>query len=121
MTNTTAVTTPTKSQSVDSFIALALEKNVSIETMEKLFAMKEKYDAAQAKAAFVQALADFQHDCPKITKTKKVMNKDGRSVRYQYAPSIRSSSKQRVLLPSMASPTDGRRRTRTTVLKPSQQ
>jgi ERF superfamily protein len=72
--------------SVDSFITQALNANVPIETMEKLFAMKEKHDAAQAKAAFVQALADFQHDCPKIAKTKKVMNKDGRSVRYQYAP-----------------------------------
>jgi hypothetical protein len=85
---TTAVTTPAEREpaSVDSFIAQALNANVSIETMEKLFAMKEKHDAAQAKAAFVQALADFQRDCPKITKTKKVMNKDGRTVRYQYAP-----------------------------------
>src|SRR3990167_2131118 len=28
----------------------------------------------------------FQDSCPAIKKTKKVMNKDGRTVRYQYAP-----------------------------------
>ena len=83
---TIATTTQNEQASVDSFIIQALATNVPIETMEKLFALKEKHDAAQAKAAFVQALADFQRDCPKITKTKKVMNKDGRTVRYQYAP-----------------------------------
>src|SRR3990167_10453941 len=28
----------------------------------------------------------FQDSCPVIKKTKKVLNKDGRTVRYQYAP-----------------------------------
>jgi hypothetical protein len=88
MTKTTAVTTPAQREpsSIDSFISQAIENKLPIEAMERFFALKEKYDAAQAKAAFVQALADFQRDCPKIAKTKKVMNKDGRSVRYQYAP-----------------------------------
>jgi ERF superfamily len=59
---------------------------VPVETLEKLFALREKVKAEQAREAFTQALADFQGDCPIIAKTKKVMNKDGRTVRYVYAP-----------------------------------
>jgi hypothetical protein len=54
--------------------------------MEKLFALREKVKAEQAKEAFVSALSSFQSECPMVEKTKKVMNKDGVSVRYQYAP-----------------------------------
>jgi len=42
--------------------------------------------AEKAKEAFVAAMASFQSQVPVIKKTKKVMNKDGRTVRYQYAP-----------------------------------
>lgn len=84
-----AVITPAQAKevaSVEGFIGQAIEKGVSVETMERLFSLREKVKAEQAKEAFVQALAYFQADCPIIKKTKKVLNKDGRSVRYQYAP-----------------------------------
>ena len=72
--------------SVDTFIQQAIGSNVSVETMEKLFALREKVKAEKAKEEYTQAMAYFQRDCPVIEKTKKVMNKDGISVRYMYAP-----------------------------------
>jgi ERF superfamily len=73
-------------ESFGAMVQRAIDKGVPVETMERLLAMYEKIKAAQAKAAFDRALAAFQAECPTIQKTKKVMNKDGRSVRYQYAP-----------------------------------
>lgn len=72
--------------SVESFISQALATNVSPETLERLFDLKERVDAERAKTAFVEAMAVFQSECPVIKKTKKVLNKDGQSVRYTYAP-----------------------------------
>lgn len=73
-------------QSVDSFITLALTNNAPIETLERLFALHKEVEAEKAKSAFVQALANFQRNCPVIEKKKKVMNKDGQSIRYMFAP-----------------------------------
>lgn len=75
-----------KDNSVDTFISQAIAGNLPVETMEKLFSLREKVKAEQAKEAFVSALSGFQSECPVIEKKKKVMNKDGVSVRYQYAP-----------------------------------
>lgn len=72
--------------SVESLISQAIAGNVPVETLERLFSLRERVNAERAKAAFVEALATFQSQCPIIEKTKKVLNKDGRSVRYQYAP-----------------------------------
>lgn len=73
-----------KSQ-VDLFIEQAIKSNASIETMERLFALHKEVQAERAKAAFVQALANFQKEVPVIGKTKKVSGNDGK-LRYQYAP-----------------------------------
>lgn len=75
-----------KETSVDTFISQALASNTPVETMEKLFALREKVKAEQAKEAFVQALATFQSECPVIEKTKKVLNKNSTTVRYMFAP-----------------------------------
>ncbi len=72
--------------SVESFISKAIEAKAPVETIEKFFALMEKVKANQAKEAYVSALARFQATCPIIQKTKKVLNKDGRTVRYVYAP-----------------------------------
>ena len=70
---------------VGSFITLAIEKGLPVETMEKLFALREKAKAEIAKEGFTRAMADFQNDCPIIEKKKIVTGKDG-SLRYKYAP-----------------------------------
>lgn len=41
---------------------------------------------AAAERAFYDALSAFQRECPVIQKTKAVYNKDGRTIRYHYAP-----------------------------------
>lgn len=74
-----------ETKQVDSFIDKAIAVNAPVETLERLFALHEKVEARNAKAQFVQAVADFQKDCPKIEKSKKVNGKDGK-LRYQYAP-----------------------------------
>ncbi len=74
------------SPSVEGMITLAIEKGASVDTLERLMAIRREVRAEQAKEAYDRALASFQAECPTIRKTAKVMNKDGRSVRYQYAP-----------------------------------
>jgi ERF superfamily len=68
------------------FIEQAINKGLPVETMEKLFALRKKVKAEQAREAYVDALSIFQSKCPVIAKTKKVLNKYGRTVRYTYAP-----------------------------------
>lgn len=77
---------PKQVVSMQEMITHALDKGASIEVMERMFAMKKDWDIQQAKAGYVQAMATFQSECPVIKKTKKVLNKDGRTVRYMYAP-----------------------------------
>ena len=68
------------------FIQEAITNKLPVETMEKLFTLYKEINQEKAKEAFVKALANFQNTIPVIKKTKKVMNKDGRTVRYMYAP-----------------------------------
>jgi hypothetical protein len=68
-------------------IALAIEKGVDIDKLERLFNLKEKYDAAQANKSFLNAMAKFQKDCPEIIKNKQVgyTNKNGTFTGYKFA------------------------------------
>jgi hypothetical protein len=82
---------PSKKQSPaiatgEALIAQAIDKNVPVETMEKLLAMRRELRQEDAKEKFNKAMAQFQAKCPTIGKTKKVMEKDNVHVRYQYAP-----------------------------------
>lgn len=76
-------------QTTDAFglIAMAVQKGtLDIETIKELRALQKEMKADMAQEAFIQAMAGFQGECPTIEKTKNVMNKDGRTVRYVYAP-----------------------------------
>lgn len=70
--------------SVDTFISQAIAGNLPVETMEKLFVLKEKYEAGRAKEAFTKAMASFQKACPIIEKKNPVKNKNGNVV-YHFA------------------------------------
>ncbi len=74
------------SPTVEVLISQAITQGLPVETMERLFTLREKVKAEQAREAFVDSMSSFQSVCPIIEKTKKVLNKDGRTVRYQYAP-----------------------------------
>ncbi len=71
---------------VAELLSQAVSNNASVEILERLFSLREKVKAEQAKEAFVESLANFQQEMPVIKKTKNVMNKDGQTVRYTFAP-----------------------------------
>jgi len=59
---------------------------LNVDVLERLMALEKDMRRDAAEVAYHSALADFQYQCPVIEKTKKVMNKDGKTVRYRYAP-----------------------------------
>ena len=70
-----------------SLIALAIEKGLDINQLEKLLGLKERYDQVQANKAFISSMSNFQKDVPEIQK-KKLVNfpsKTGGMVNYKYA------------------------------------
>lgn len=69
----------------ETLISQAIEKGVSVDTMERLLAMRRELKAEFAKEAFDKAMAKFQAECPTIVKTKEVKTKSG-IVAYRYAP-----------------------------------
>jgi hypothetical protein len=62
-----------------TLISQAIDKNVPVETMEKLLSMRRELRAEKAKEAYDQAMSSFQADCPTIEKRKQGYN-------YKYAP-----------------------------------
>ena len=71
--------------SAEMLITRAIDKNVSVETMERLLKMRRELKAEYAKEEFDKAMANFQMDCPEVKKTKEVKTKSGQ-VAYRYAP-----------------------------------
>jgi hypothetical protein len=77
----------TPASGFDRFIELALNKQVPVETLERLLAMQKEIMAANAKAAYDAALSAFQAECPIIHKGTEVRNSTakGGGLRYRYA------------------------------------
>ena len=69
----------------EMLIAKAIDKNVPVETMERLLVMRRELKAEWAKAEFDKAMSAFQSDCPIIKKTKSVKTNAG-DLAYKYAP-----------------------------------
>jgi hypothetical protein len=67
----------------DQLLALAVDKNLDIDKLEKLLLMKERWDAAQARRSFFDALSIFQTKCPVLIKSKLVAFG---TTKYHYAP-----------------------------------
>lgn len=69
-------------------LSQAIDKDLDIEKLERLMAMKERYDKDQSRKLFFEALADFQNRCPELRKNKKVSAKlkEGGTLEYDYAP-----------------------------------
>jgi hypothetical protein len=68
--------------SIEALIAKAIDKNVPVETMERLLAMRRELRAEWAKEEFDKAMAAFQAECPIIDKSSKV---SFGTTRYSYA------------------------------------
>ena len=76
-----------------SMISHAIDKGATVETLEKMFALQERWEANQAKKKFDKAMSDFQAKCPVIEKGKPIYEKgqenlpvEQRKIRYSYAP-----------------------------------
>lgn len=71
---------------VVAFINQAITAGAPIETMERLFALHERWEANQAKKVFNEAMANFKRDCPVITKDKAGGETKSGQRAYNYAP-----------------------------------
>ena len=74
-----------------ALLAQAIDKNLPIESMERLLAMRREMKQEWAREQYFNALAGFQHECPVIAKEKKVPNKKKdnekeATTKYTYAP-----------------------------------
>ncbi len=77
---------PETTQQTD-LLSLAIQQGANIETLEKLMALQERYQANKARASFFDALSRFQQVCPSIVKEKKVLYKtDKGQTSYNFAP-----------------------------------
>lgn len=75
-----------QSLTVEDLIARAIEKG-DINTIERLFDLRQKVKAEKAQEAFDSALSAFQAECPVIPKKRTVREKPekGGKVRYHFA------------------------------------
>ena len=70
-----------------TLIEMAIEKGASIENLEKLMALQERWESNQAKKTFLIAMSEFQSRCPVMQKGKTVnfKNSTGSITTYKYA------------------------------------
>lgn len=66
-----------------ALLTLAVQQNLDIEKLEKLMGLQERYQANQARMAFLESLSNFQNECPVLEKKKKVAFGN---TKYSYAP-----------------------------------
>jgi hypothetical protein len=71
---------------LETLISQAITKELPIETMKELLAMRKELKNEWAKEQYFRSLSTFQSLCPIIKKDKDVLNKDGKTKRYSYAP-----------------------------------
>ena len=74
--------------SPEGLISQAIRKGATVDTLERLLAMRTQLKAEKAEEVYHSTMAEFQGECPIIKKTKKVLNKQekGGGVRYSFAP-----------------------------------
>jgi hypothetical protein len=60
--------------SPQGLIAQALDQKLPVETLERLMDLSERWQANQAKSAFLKAMNQFQCEVPEIIKTKQGHN-----------------------------------------------
>lgn len=66
-----------------SLISQAIDKGISVEALEKLMGLQERWEANNARKEFFAALSTFQSKCPEIRKNKTVAFNE---TKYNYAP-----------------------------------
>lgn len=61
-----------RESTIDRMLTLAMDQNADLDRLEQLYAMKQKYEADEARKAFVDALASFKSEPLRIAKDKHV-------------------------------------------------
>ena len=84
--NETSIIPAPASIDAGALLSLAIDKGAGIDVLERLMAIRGELEKENARKDYFADLSQFQSACPVIHKGKAVMNKDGRSVRYHYAP-----------------------------------
>lgn len=76
-----------RESTIDRMLALAMDQNADLDRLEQLYEMKRKYDADEARKAFVSDLAAFKAEPLRIEKDKHVCytKKDGTKTEYDHA------------------------------------
>jgi hypothetical protein len=69
----------------DQYIATAIERGSDVATLERLFDLKAKHDAAEAKKAFIKAMQEFQSIKPDLPRTQSVSFGAGKTA-YNFCP-----------------------------------
>lgn len=79
----------------ENLLAIAVKKGASVEQLEKLMDLQERWQKQVSQKAFLEAMSKFQADCPELKKTKRVKytTKSGQTIDYGYAP-LSSIAKQ---------------------------
>lgn len=70
---------------IGALLQKAIETPGAVDAIERIVALRDKQNAEIAKAAFDEAMAAFQAECPPIHKDKAVADTGGRRL-YSYAP-----------------------------------
>ena len=53
-------------------LSIAMDQNADIDKLTKLMELQERWEASEAKKAYVKAMSEFKRDIPRITKDKHV-------------------------------------------------
>lgn len=71
-----------------SVIEMAVKQGASIDTLTKLFELKERAEASEARKSFEEAFAAFQAEAPRLEKSKEVTFGSGNNAKtaYKYTP-----------------------------------
>lgn len=69
----------------DQYIAAAIDRGSDVEVLERLFDLKAKHDAAEAKKAFIRAMQEFQSIKPDLPRSQSVSFGQGKTA-YNFCP-----------------------------------
>lgn len=64
--------------------ALAVQSGAGMDVLERLTSLAERWDAAEAKKKYTEAISGFQSECPTIFKKRVVKTRDGQPM-YAFA------------------------------------
>lgn len=77
---------PSANVTPNQMLALAVERGADMVQLEKLMDLQERWEAGEAKKAFIKAMNAFKADPPKITKNKTVdYTSNGKRTTYDHA------------------------------------